>query len=314
MVELPDMTLPTVLNIYRTYEDHAEDWRRDHLGASQIGGECERSLWYTFRWASNPRFEGRILRLFESGKVQEPRLIKNLRDIGVEVCDVDPDTGLQIRFEMFGGHYSGSCDAIARGFEESKQWHIVEFKTMNTRGFTALKRNGVRATKPEYYCQMQQYMKWSDLERAYFFCVCKDTDDIYGERIELDKDLVSRLEMKAERVIFADEPPFKISDTDSAQPCRFCNHKNLCRGLALPEVSCRTCAFVTPDPNGTWTCARSNNRVLCKAEQRTVHDCHVFIPALVPLEQTDSDPEKGTVSYGEIVNGPGATLSQDMKL
>jgi hypothetical protein len=312
MVELPNMILPTIERIYQSYEENAGDWRRNHLGASIIGGGCERSLWYTFRWATKPKYDGRLLRLFETGNQQESRIVKNLKGIGIEVYDLDPETGKQIHFEMFGGHYAGSCDAIARGFKESKQWHILEFKTSNAKQFNALSKSGVERTKFEHYCQMQQYMKWADLDRAYYICVCKDTDEIYGERIHIDKELVKRLEMKAERIIFADLPPYKITDNPDDFKCRFCNHKDICHGNKLPEVSCRTCANANSEPNGTWVCVRDNH-ILCGDEQRTAKKCHIFIPDFVKLEQTDSDPKAGTISYGSVVNGPGAILSTELQ-
>jgi hypothetical protein len=312
MVQLPELILPTVDAIYKHYIDSSGDFRRNHLGASLIGSKCERSLWYTFRWCTNPQFSGRVLRLFETGNQQEPRLIKNLREVGIEVYDTDPDTKNQIHYEMYGGHYAGSLDGIGVGFKESKQYHVLEFKTSNVKLFNELKKNGVAAAKPEHYAQMNQYMKWSGLERAYYFVVCKDNDDIYGERVSLDKELVKRLEQKASRVIFSDRPSFKISDSPNDPTCRFCNHKDICRGIYLPEVNCRTCVFAKPEENGTWICTRDNT-LLCSTKQRETLSCHVFVPDLVPLEQTDANPEKGTITYGSVENGPGAILSQELQ-
>ena len=309
MVQLPDFILPTVDAIYKRYESANTDWRRNHLGASLIGNKCERALWYLFRWAADPKFEGRMLRLFETGNQQESRIVKNLCDIGVTVYDLDPETGKQIRYEMFGGHYAGSCDGIAQGFKESKAWHILEIKTMNTKTFNQLKKNGVALTKPEHHCQVQQYMKWADLDRAYYFAVCKEDDSIYGERVALDKGIVKGLEEKAERVIFSDNPPLKCNEESV---CRFCVFKDVCSGLWLPEVNCRTCAFANPEQNGTWICCRDDH-LLCSDEQRAVQDCHVFIPDFINLEQTDADPSLGTIAYGNIVNGPGEILSRDLQ-
>lgn len=313
MVQLPDFILPTVDAIYNHYEVSNGDWRRNHLGASLIGNKCERALWYSFRWAGNPQFKGRMLRLFETGNQQESRIVKNLRDIGVTVYDLDPETGKQIRYASHGGHYAGSCDGVAQGFKESKQWHIIEIKTMNTKTFGQLKKNGVMTTKFEHYCQMQQYMNWAGLERAYYFAVCKEDDSIYGERVSLDKELAKRLELKAERIIFSDNAPFQISDSDNDPTCRFCAYKEICRGIRLPEINCRTCAFANPEENGTWKCCRGEGHILCGDEQRAVQDCHVFIPDFVPMEQTDANPEKGTITYGVITNGPGAILSKDLE-
>jgi hypothetical protein len=310
MVELPEAMLPTVDKIFSFYEKNSGDWRRDHLGASLIGRYCERSLWYTFRWCSNPNFNGRVLRLFETGNRQESRLVKNLRDVGCTVYDRDPETGLQIYYEEFGGHFAGSLDGIACGFEESSQWHVLEFKTANTKSFNALKKNGVEKSKYEHYTQMQMYMHWSGLERAYYFCVNKESDDIYGERVYYNKDIVKKLIRKAESVIFSDEPFIKLSDSSTIFTCKFCDHKDLCYENKLPEVSCRTCANSTPERNGTWTC---KDEKICSYQQRQACEKHIFLPCTVPLEQTDADSVKGIISYGLITNGPGEIASKDLQ-
>ena len=65
---------------------------RPHLGASLIGHECDRYLWLTFRWAKLAEFEGRLLRLFDRGNREEPRIHEELRGIGVELHTMDGDT------------------------------------------------------------------------------------------------------------------------------------------------------------------------------------------------------------------------------
>ena len=312
MVQLPDPPLPTLVAILNKYEANGGDYRRNHLGASQIGHACDRKLWFDFRWCSKPKFDGRMYRLFDTGNLQEARLVKDLRDIGIEVFDRDPDTDSQIHYEAFGGHYSGSLDGVGRGFKESKQWHVLEFKTSSVKAFAVLKKNGVKSAKFEHYCQMNQYMSWAKLERAYYFCVCKDTDEIYGERVPLDKELVERLEARANRIVFADVPATRISDNEDSPDCLFCQHKDICFGNRIPDVSCRTCAFANPEETGIWMCTRDNTR-LCNAKQREILPCHVFIPQLIPLEQTDADPDKGTITYDDITNGPGAIPSPEMQ-
>ena len=71
--------LLTVQAIYRYYEDHREEPHRPHLGASQIGHACDRYLWYQFRWCDHDEPDGRVLRLFDHGNVEETRLIRDLR-------------------------------------------------------------------------------------------------------------------------------------------------------------------------------------------------------------------------------------------
>lgn len=58
---------------------------RNHLGASSIGNECLRALWYTFRWATRAKHKASLLRLFQRGHLEEDRFIGYLESIGVEV-------------------------------------------------------------------------------------------------------------------------------------------------------------------------------------------------------------------------------------
>lgn len=312
MVELPQTELPTVAAIYKHYSDNRGDWRRNHLGMSVIGKDCERAIWMDFRWASNPHYPSRILRLFETGNREEPRLVKNLRDIGITVWDSDPDSGKQISYSAFGGHFSGSLDGIGIGFEESKNYHLLEFKTSGTKGFERLTSKGVEVAKWQHYAQMQCYMHFSGADRAFYFCVNKDSDEIYAERIHYNKETALRLISKAERVIFANTPSFKVSDSADAYTCRFCDHKEICHGTKLPEVNCRTCSYADPLEDGTWQCCRDKH-IIDPFDQRKAHPCHIFVPVFVKLTQTDADPEKGWIMYGEITNGPGATVSTKLQ-
>jgi hypothetical protein len=50
MTALPPPPAPTKAAIFAAYEAEAGDGFREHLGASLIGKDCERALWYDFRW------------------------------------------------------------------------------------------------------------------------------------------------------------------------------------------------------------------------------------------------------------------------
>jgi hypothetical protein len=103
-------TSETIDAIYQHYKEKRKNEHRPHLGGSQIGNECSRALWYQFRHAWSPNFEGRMLRLFETGDREEDRIVANLRAVGVTIWEKDPETGLQVRFEACGGHFAMSLD------------------------------------------------------------------------------------------------------------------------------------------------------------------------------------------------------------
>ena len=119
MAPLPPPPTPTLDAIYAAYVAEANDGFRDHLGASIIGKECTRALWYDFRWVTRRTVSGRMLRLFDTGWREEDRLVRDLRRIGATVLDTDPETGRQWQVTALGGHFGGSLDAVAIGLLEA---------------------------------------------------------------------------------------------------------------------------------------------------------------------------------------------------
>jgi len=287
MVALPEASTPTLSAIYEAYEsEHRGDFR-DHLGASLIGKPCERALWYDFRWVTLLQFPGRILRLFETGQMEEARLVRNLRATGATVLEVDPETGRQWRIEAYGGHFGGSLDAVAVGLREAPTtWHVVEFKTHSAKSFRDLAGKGVAVSKPRHWAQMQIYMHLTDLSRALYVAVCKDTDALYVERVRADRGVAIGLLDKARRVIEAKRPPSRISQDQNSYECRFCEHRPVCHEGAAAELNCRTCLHSTPVEGG-WHCARFDHGIDGGA-QRTGCSKHLFIPGLVPGEVMDA--------------------------
>ncbi len=291
MAELPNMTCPTRAAIFAAYEADASDGFRSHLGASLIGKECERAIWFDFRWVTRAQHPGRLLRLFETGQLEEARLVQNLRRTGATVLEVDPETGRQFRVQAHGGHFGGSLDGIAINLLEApKTWHVLEFKTHSVKSFNDLVAKKVRDSKPLHFAQMQTYMHLMGLTRAMYLAVCKDTDDVYIERLEADATFAQGLMSKAERVIFSATPAPRVSVDPAWFQCRMCDHAPVCHGnqsdAAAPEVNCRTCLHATP-VDGGWHCARHDRR-LTEADQRAACAVHLFIPALVPGQQVDA--------------------------
>ena len=294
MAELPLTSCPTRDAIFAAYEADTSDGFRSHLGASLIGKECERALWYDFRWTTKAKFPGRVLRLFETGHLAEARLVQNLRRTGATVLEVDPETGRQFRVQAHGGHFGGSLDGIALNLLEApKTWHVLEFKTHSAKSFADLAAKHVRQSKPQHFAQMQIYMSLTGLTRALYVAVNKDNDDLYIERVELDNVVSARLLEKAQRVIFAATPLPRISEDPSWYQCRLCDHADVCHGKQAAEINCRTCLHATPIDGG-WHCAR-HNKSLTEVDQRTACAHHLYLPPLVPGRQVDAG--EGWVEY-----------------
>lgn len=320
MAKLPEPQHTTVARIYQAYEHDAEDGNRPHLGASLIGHACERYLWLTFRWVNRPKFEGRMLRLFETGQLAEPRFVANLRRIGVEVHDTTPD-GKQWRVSALGGHFAGSMDGAAVGLPEApKTWHVLEFKTHGDKSFKELQAKGVEKSKPMHYDQMQTYMGLTGMERAFYLAVNKNDETLYSERVEFDQVAFAKIMARAERVITANEPPLKCSQDPSWFVCKMCDFHEHCHGDAAPQVNCRTCAHSTPELDGDskWHCQHMDHEIGLLG-QRMGCKSHRYIPILLERFATRQDYVNGDVTYTDSTglpfsNGeqPGALSSNDI--
>lgn len=296
-MDLTGYTTPkTVQAIYDHYVAKRKGEHRPHLGGSQIGNPCSRALWYQFRHCAKPVFEGRQLRLFQTGDREENRIVENLRAVGVTVWDRDPETGRQIRFEACEGHFALSLDGVAEGLHESSQAHTLEFKTMNDKNFKALQRDGVEKSKPVYWAQCQIGMHLAGLERCAFIAVNKNDDSIYMERIKYDPAMGLQLVAKAQEVIFSDKPPAKLNTDPSYYLCKFCDYRHVCHEGKPPEVNCRTCAHATPEANGKWSCAKGK-------EFGKPCVLHLFNPYAMPWEIYDAGDDwiEYVTSDGEII-------------
>ena len=274
MAKLPPPHSPTLTIIDEQTEDNVEDWRRAHLGDSIIGDPCERLLWYAFRWFSPPDFKGRILRLFRRGQNEEATIVADLRLAGVTVSE-GPTEGEQWRFSSLGGHFGGSMDAAILGLHEApKTWHVGEFKTHNKKSFDLLVKDGVEKSKPKHYAQMQSYMHKSGMTRAVYIAVCKDDDRYHLERIHYDKYFAGELQEKAERIIFATEPPPKLSERPDYYLCKWCSHYQIChQDQTTEERNCRTCQFSTPLKDGGWLCTKYTCMLDVDEQKNLAEDC-----------------------------------------
>lgn len=275
MAKLPEPVHSTVRKIYELHESKRDNKPRPYLGASILGEPCERRLWMTFRWLGQEQFDGRMLRLFDTGNREELRLLDELRAIGVKV------EGAQHEVVFCDGHGKGHLDGALLGLEEGpKTWAVFECKTANTKSYKDVVAKGVQAAKPLHWAQLQMYMGLTGMTRAAYFVVCKETDEIHHERVEFDKAAFDKLLAKAGRVIFQAEPPPRISNDPAWYECRFCPFHAQCHGEAVPAATCRSCAHSTPVGDGQWHCERHGD-VIPLDFQREGCDEHRVIPVLV---------------------------------
>lgn len=331
MAALPAEAINTRLGrvsaaIYEAHASAQEDPRRPHLGASVIGKECQRQIWYQFRWVKVVIHDGRLLLLFGTGHLAEPRFVADLQRIGATVVDKGED-GKQFSFKAHGGHFGGSLDGVATGLPYGpKTWAVLEFKTHGSKSFATLKNKGVKLAKPEHYAQMQVYMMEMQLERALYLAKNKDTDELHDEWITLDKAFAEQMKAKALAIITADIPPAGISAEPGHIGCKWCDYQELCFGSDVPQPSCRSCAHSTPvvdrestEGGGIWHCGKWQADVPVEAQKEGCSG-HRFIPIFLARTAEAVDYHNDDVVYRVRKNGklfangegPGALSSEDI--
>jgi hypothetical protein len=255
--------IPHAADAYRQDE---EDGFRSHLGASMIGKECARQLWYNFHWTTNVKHPGRIVRLFNRGHLEEPRFVALLKMIGCQVWQHD-EAGNQFRVAFHEGHFGGSLDSVAVGIPDSPEQPVLcEFKTHGDKSFSKLQKEGMRSAKLEHYVQMQIYMGGYKLAMGLYLAVNKNDDDLYGEMIPFDQETFDRYVERGGMIINTPEPPPKINSSPGWFTCKFCDFKVQCHSNGVPHRNCRTCISSQPGNGGSWSCVRDNH-ILSKSDQ-----------------------------------------------
>lgn len=249
--------LPHIGDAYSTKSDR----HRGHLGASMIGRECARDIWYNFNWATASAFDGRMIRLFNRGHLEEGRFIAMLLGIGCQVYQQDAQ-GKQFRIGDVEGYFGGSGDGVVVGIPDlpAGEAAMCEFKTYNDKTFSKLKSEGVKQSKPEHYAQMNIYMRKMNLANCLYMAVNKNNDELWAEIVSLDVENADQHLEKARSIVWLATPPPRISESAGFFKCKFCSHYKVCHKSQAPDVNCRTCSHVEKVGAGEWRC----NKTMCK--------------------------------------------------
>lgn len=218
---------------------------RNYLGASAIGGECERAI--QFEYAGAPRekaFPPATLRKFAFGHLSEEWARQEFRDAGFDIRTTSPRTGLPYGFSQMGGKFRGHPDGVFVGGRETlPNGHnmtyprLWEHKGVGAKSAKAIERDGLKKAKPGYYAQVALYMGYLDLmaEPAIFTVTCLDSGEQEHYPIPFDADEAQRVSDRAVRIIKATDAeellprPFAKSDH---YVCTMCAFKDRCWRLA----------------------------------------------------------------------------------
>ena len=265
-------------SINTAIEQSARHDFRDHLGASIIGHECARYIWYTFRWAKKIKHDARKLRIFERGLITEPRVSVWLKQTGATLWTHDKK-GDQFKVPEIDGHFGGSLDGILKAVELGPKPHVLEIKTHGDQYFKQLVNNGVEKAFSQHYIQATIYAYLMKLDYVLYFALNANTEEIHLEQFKIKKSVAKEYIKRAKQIIYSDSAPTRISKTKTFFKCKMCDYRDICWEVSPVEINCRTCAFCKPAPNKKWRCHFTNTLITDTAPKMK---CHIYHEDLLP--------------------------------
>jgi CRISPR/Cas system-associated exonuclease Cas4 (RecB family) len=251
--------VPEISDGYRASESKAF---RSHAGASMLGDTCVRKQWYSFHWAQNNLFDGRLIRLFSVGHLFEGNACAMLEMIGIQVLQADPITKKQYNFSLENSHAGGSLDGILRNVPMLEGDVSAEFKTHNSKSFKKLLKQGVQESKPSHYVQMIAGMEMLNTKYCLYLACEKDTSDIYIEIVEANPYAARHHLEKFSEIVWNQNPPKRLHRTGDNFDCKYCSYNMLCHlgDESERDWNCRQCKFSYPSPHenefSQWCCQK----------------------------------------------------------
>lgn len=209
---------------------------RNYLGASLIGGPCERQIQYQAMGTPvdpGKGFPPRVLRCFDRGHWAESYVIKLLHQAGCVLLDSDPRTGKQWEFTLFDGRFAGHCDGIIPMWENSPipLPALWECKCLNAKSSAKAVKDKIRVSHPRYFNQVQLYMGELGLDRCLFTIMNADSMEMHHELIPYEAATHQAMVDRAQRIlaaIDAGEMLLRGFRDLAAFECRYCSHTLRC--------------------------------------------------------------------------------------
>ena len=197
---------------------HEEDAPRNYIGASSIGSDCLRQIWYEYTGAECSAVPNKLRRTWDIGKHLEGLVLEWIKNAGIELLDY------QVKFsDNILSYFQGSCDAIMLN-----QDGILEIKTAKDASFKVFVRDGCRKWNPKYYAQLQAYMGMSGITSAYILVLNKDNSDLFDELVKFDAEFYEKLKEKARLIHEAKSPPPRINGSPMFYFCKMCKFNKVC--------------------------------------------------------------------------------------
>jgi hypothetical protein len=298
MAKIPAITIDkTLTDIDRALENKRKlESPRHYLGMSQIGEECRRKLFYSFRNAWPEEVPASNIRAIEDGFLQEDIMAKRLRLLPyIQLHTVDPENPQeQIGFSLLMGHFRGHCDGMILGVRAAPgTWHVWENKAVGQSKYNKLEKlkqelgekNALKEWDIIYYDQAIIYMHVSTTTRHYLNVETPGGRDYTSCRTNYDPVQAQIIIEKAKGIIFDNwSIPAQLSYKKEFYKCKWCEFSPICHDKNFPLVHCKTCRYSEPVNDGKRKCVFKNE--IIKDEELHLDSCrnHIYNPALISAE------------------------------
>ena len=230
---------PLIDAIYLHIEDEAKKEKpRGYVGASSIGDDCERKLWYQLNKPEYARErKAELILAANDGHRGEDLFASYVRKIdGVELVTHGAD-GRQLGFSDLDGGFKGHCDGLITGLPQApKTRHVWEHKVKNEKYYNLLLnlkttndiKNVLQLWDYTYYCQAVIYMYYFDCTRHYMTVGMAGSRKFQSLRTNSNTELAKQLIQKAKRILAYTTPPLGISSNPTFWKCKFCDYSKEC--------------------------------------------------------------------------------------
>lgn len=223
---------PTLLAMKRAVEvKRALEPKRNYIGASGIGGPCDRPPWYGYHTDHKTFMNWKGCFATEDGHRTEDLIIERLLMIeGITITNRQDEYAYK---DFFKGHPEGIIHGL---LQSPKTPALLEIKTCNEKKYNNLKKcieeHGEKAAFQKwdqtYYAQGMILCYGFDVSRHYLIVALPGGRDVISCRSNADDTFAKALLSKAERIAQAKEPPVRISDSPDFFICKICSWKDLC--------------------------------------------------------------------------------------
>lgn len=214
---------------------HAEETPRNYIGASSIGSECLRQIWYEYKGEKGEEIPNKLKRTWDIGKILEKYVVDLLRQLGLNILTddlqvyfgSDKDNTFSMDWTEFSDpmvpYFKGHCDGLILDYKA-----ILEIKTAKDSSFKQFVNEGCKKWNPKYYAQLQTYMGMSGINSSYILVLNKDNSDLFDELVSFDADFYHLLREKAKMIHEAQIPPPRINGSPLFYMCRMCQFRKVC--------------------------------------------------------------------------------------